>query len=615
MCWLIKEGTAMVDTKAGVGENTARKLLRSMEATQRAVAQSSRPDAEVLATRIEEWRELVEELSRDTAQRAELALLHELIRVTNTSLDLSKMLGFVLDSLIHLTGAERGCVMLLGEEGNLEIHAAQRLAQQELSDSELAMIEVVVTQAIEMREPVLTTNAHLDPRLSSQDGSVAHQLRSIVCVPLHIRGRAQGALYMDYHFQEGVFPENSLPLLTAFANQAAIAIDNAALHARTDGALAALVEELTTLQRIDRELNKSLDFERILEQTLSWGLRATGAEAGVLSVLDAGDHIRTVTASKNGLTPVAADGEEMTQAMESTEAVIFEEDRIWVPIRLEGKAIGLLDLQGSDNTRFWQEHAQFASRLADHAAIAIENARLYERIRRANQAKSEFVSFVTHELRTPMTSIRGYASLLCNEKVGPLSEKQREFAEAIHRNVDRMKVLVSDLQDISRIEAGQLQLEKKPVVLRSVLREAIQATEDQVGGQSHRVTSRIPDDLPAVLADPTCLTQILVNLLTNACKYTPEGGDIQVRAQCANGRVHCTVIDNGIGISPEDQAQLFTKFFRAECPAVQEMPGTGLGLSIVKNLVEMHGGETRVESQLGQGTSVTFSVPVADQVS
>jgi signal transduction histidine kinase len=604
----------MRNTKAGGGATTAQTLHASMRAAQQALAQSSRVNAETLAIQIGEWQELVEELSRGAAQKAELALLSELIRVMNASLDLTETLSLVMDSLVYLTGAERACLILLDERGNLDIQAARNLDLEQLDTTAWDTIQTVIRQAMERREPMLTTSAPLDGGLSSHNSRVGHQLYCTVCLPLHIRGRALGALYLDHHFQDAIFSQEDLPILTAFANQAAIAIENARLYTQTDEALAARVEELTTLQQIDRELNKSLDLEQILETTLSWALRATAAETGALSVLDADDRMRMVIAPRNGLTPVVAEGEEMKQAMDSTEPAILMEDRILAPIRLDGRAIGLLDVQGKGKPRFDQEHAHFASRLADHAAIAIENARLYERIRGANRAKSEFVSFVTHELRTPLTSIRGYASLLGNERVGSLSPRQKEFAQAIHRNVDRMKVLISDLQDIAKIEAGQLRLEKKAVSLTDALREAFQTARDEIGDRSHSVRSDIPDDLPAVLADPTYLTQILVNLLSNACKYTPESGDIRVRARSADGTVRCTVMDNGIGISPEDQAQLFTKFFRSESPAVREMPGTGLGLSIVKKLVEMHGGETKVESQLGRGTAVTFTVPAADSV-
>jgi signal transduction histidine kinase len=331
----------------------------------------------------------------------------------------------------------------------------------------------------------------------------------------------------------------------------------------------------------------------------------------VLSILDADDDMQVVTVSKDGMAAAATGADEMTQVMESAESAIVGEGRILVPIRLEGRAIGVLDLQSNGVAQFEQQHAHFASRLADHAAIAIENARLYERIDRANEATSQFVSQVTHKLRTPLTSIRGYAGLLGNERVGSLTPKQKAFAEAIERNVDWMEVLVCDLQDISQIEAGEFRLRREAVPLISALKEAFQATEGQMEARSHEVRWDIPGDLPAVLADPASLTKIFANLLSNACKYTPDGGHIDVRAQCSEGSVQCTVTDDGIGISPEDQAQVFTKFFRSEDAAVRGMPGTGLGLSIVKHLVEMHGGETTVESQPGRGTAVTFTLPVA----
>ena len=272
--------------------------------------------------------------------------------------------------------------------------------------------------------------------------------------------------------------------------------------------------------------------------------------------------------------------------------------------------MGLLDLRSSRDIPFQPDQVQLAGRLADHAAVAIENARLYEQVRQANRAKSEFISFVAHELRTPMTSIRGYADMLGKGMVGPLTPDQEGFVHTITRNAERMQVLVSDLQDVSRIETGQLRLESKPTALAEALESALEATQAQIKARSQQLTVEVPEDLPLVHADPARLEQILINLLSNAYKYTPEGGYIRVRAWLRNGYVHCIVSDTGVGISPEDQARLFTKFFRSDDPAVREMPGTGLGLCIVKSLVELQGGEIEIESQFEEGTTFTFTVPV-----
>jgi signal transduction histidine kinase len=249
--------------------------------------------------------------------------------------------------------------------------------------------------------------------------------------------------------------------------------------------------------------------------------------------------------------------------------------------------------------------------LADYAAIAIENARLYEGVQRADRAKTEYISFVSHELRTPMTSIRGYADMLIKGMCGSLTPQQQQFVQTIHSNAVRMQALVSDLLDVSRIETGNLHLEMEPTDLTSALKSAVETTKGQIEARSQQLAVQVSENLPLVHADPTRLSQILTNLLSNAYKYTPEGGSIQVRAWRQNWYIHCSVSDTGIGISTEDQEKLFTKFFRSEDPAAQEMPGTGLGLCIVKSLVELQGGRIGIESQLGKGSTFAFTVPVA----
>ena len=259
--------------------------------------------------------------------------------------------------------------------------------------------------------------------------------------------------------------------------------------------------------------------------------------------------------------------------------------------------------------------------MSDHAAIAISNAQLYAAVEAANIAKSDFVSFVSHELKTPMTSIRGYSDILAKGAVGPVNESQTHFLGIIRSNVDRMTVLVGDLADVSRIEAGRLRLDFKAISLDEIVEQVVESARAQLQKKELTLTQHIPDDLSPVWADRTRLIQILTNMVSNAYKYTPQGKRIAIHVeQVANQWdpdgapkvVHVAVQDNGIGISPEDQVSIFQKFFRSPDQQARESPGTGLGLNITKNLVEMQGGRIWFESEFRQGTTFHFTVPVAE---
>jgi putative methionine-R-sulfoxide reductase with GAF domain len=333
--------------KPGAVESTAGALLGSMQAVQQALVRPAGLPPEQLVDRLQEWQGLVEELAGGVAQGAELATLYEITQVLNSSLDLTETLNVVMDSLIHLTGAERGCLMLLDEEGDLGIRAAQHFGNGNAACSDLELSQTVVRKAMEEGQPVLTTNAQLDPRFSAYDSVVGYHLRSIVCVPLRLRGRVIGALYLDNRVREGVFSEERLPLLMAFANQAAAAIENARLYTMTDQALAARLEELTTLQQIDQELNASLDFERVMELTLSWAMQATKAEEGVLCILDDAGAILTVTTAGDDGGPAEPEPGLVRLVIRSHEPIVVGRLRIVVPIRFEDRVVGLLDLRSN----------------------------------------------------------------------------------------------------------------------------------------------------------------------------------------------------------------------------------------------------------------------------
>jgi signal transduction histidine kinase len=427
-----------------------------------------------------------------------------------------------------------------------------------------------------------------------------------------------------------------LATLDIFAQQAAVAIVNAERFTRTDQALSSRMQELNTLHIIDRELNASLDLEMVLDLTLSRTMDAFGAPVGVIGLVD---HERTGINFKSMIGVANKYERYRTQIWPLDRGIIgrvvstgqpicatngdldnFAGDgrstsQLCVPIQRDEEVIGVISMELADEEPFNDKDQEFATRLASHAALALQNASLFEQVKSANQAKTEFMSVASHELKIPMTSIKGYAKLLEMTAGAALNDQQKEFLRIIGSNIDRMNRLVSDLLDVSRIEAGRLQLELEEVSIRDVVDEVVQSVETQIQKKELNLAIDIPPAIPKVWADHGRMVQVMTNLISNAYKYTPGGGRIAVGAQERgsrnNGRhISIYVTDTGLGIAEAEQEQLFNKFFRADNPAVREEPGTGLGLAITKSLIEMHGGTMWFESELGKGSTFGFDLPL-----
>ncbi|MCQ3937548.1 MAG: hypothetical protein DPW18_10950 [Chloroflexi bacterium] len=578
-------------------------------------------------------------LLEETEQRAhQLSTLNEITRQLTSTLELNPLLQNILENAVGILNCEAGSLFLMDEQTDeLVFQVTVGPVASNLIGKRLPPGTGIVGRAVQTRGPVIENEDQNSPdRFKGVDQQTGFSSRSLMAVPLQVKDRIIGVIEVINRRDGLPFVQNDQTLLTAFAGQAAVAIENARLYTLTDQELAERVEELSVMQRIDRELNASLEMGRAMRITLDWALRQSGAAAGLIGTLTDGklrvmahqgldDLIETLPdemmkielpsmlrAVETGLPQ-----QEVVEASKSN-LLVAAHTQMVIPIRRETTVIGLLYLESAGDA---QADIDFLTRLTDHAAIAISNAQLYDEVQRANLAKSDFVSFVAHELKNPMTSIKGYTELLAGGAVGQVNEMQANFLQTIKSNVERMSTLVSDLNDNSKIEAGRLRLEYKATGVSDLIEEVVRAFNRQIEDKKQTLEVIVPDGLPQMWADRIRVGQVLTNLVSNAIKYTPEGGSIRVGVEESANQwdpdgaprvLHLWVKDSGIGMTIEDQQKIFQKFFRSEDPKAREVPGTGLGLNITKSLVEMQGGRIWFESEYRMGTTFHFTIPVAE---
>ena len=585
------------------------------------------------------------QLLQETERRArQLSSLNDVTRLLTSTLDFEPLLSNILNSGVEILNCEAGSLLLVDDNtGELVFRATTGPVATNLLNTRLPPGTGLAGKSVNERIPLIVNDVQSTKAwFKKTDQTTGFVTRSILVVPLLVKGQVTGVVEVINKLDGSPFIQEDLELLTTFAGQASVAVENARQFTMTDLALAARVDELSAMQRIDRELNSSLDVANTMRVTLEWALRQSGAEAGLIgSVEDGGVQIMTsqgyvseLEPFTESLMPIAETSlEEVVKSGNAQRFTVNGGDgsmpgilanaasQVVLPIRRETDTIGLVLIESLPGKPVTDETLGFLLRLCDHAAVAISNAQLIATIQAANVAKSDFISFVSHELKNPMTSIKGYTELLAAGAVGQVNEAQANFLATIRSNIERMNTLISDLNDVSKIEAGRLRLDFKALPLSTAVEDIVRSTRRQVEEKGQQLIIHLPAELPDVWADHTRLAQVLFNLVSNANKYTPQGGQIEVAAESCQNQwnpsgspqvVHIWVKDSGIGINPEDQDKIFQKFFRSEDPKTREVPGTGLGLNITRSLVEMQGGNIWFESEYRQGTTFHFTVPVAE---
>jgi len=287
-----------------------------------------------------------------------------------------------------------------------------------------------------------------------------------------------------------------------------------------------------------------------------------------------------------------------------------------VPLIAEDQLVGALIVMRKRAGTFAAEEVALLQTFATQSALAIQNARLFREIEDksrqlevASQHKSEFLANMSHELRTPLNAIIGFSEVLADRMFGDLNEKQEEYLKDIYASGTHLLSLINDILDLSKIEAGRMELELTEFHLPTAIENALMLVRERAGRRSIAVHTNIDNQLGQIQADERKVRQVVLNLLSNAIKFTPEGGRIDVGAVPKDGFVEVSVSDTGIGIAPEDQEKVFEEF-RQVGTAAKKIEGTGLGLTLCRKFVELHGGRIWVKSQEGVGSTFTFTIPV-----
>jgi PAS domain S-box-containing protein len=557
-------------------------------------------------------RELEQRVIERTAQlQREQQNTETLLRIlteVSASLDLDRALNRTLSLLNEAVGADQGTIMLLNsEDGMLHYRAGYGYLSDKSGVDQrgvsLKVGEGLAGWVVQNREAALVDDLYLDRRwVRSQTSSREH--RSAVVAPLLVAEDVIGTL-MVFSRTESYFSAESLNLVKAIASQVAVAINNAHLYEL----IRDQAERLGSMLR--REQEEASRSQAILEAVAD-GVLVTGPD----------DRISFVNSSVERILGVGAD-QVLGRSLDEARGLFGEASSTWIEtIRRWATVPGAYE--SGDSYAEQLELGDNRIALVHLAPVVLQKdflgtVSIFRDITHeveVDRLKSEFVATVSHELRTPMTAIKGYVEILLMGAAGAINENQSHFLDIVKSNIDRLNILVSDLLDISRIEAGRVTLSPQALDVRQITQDVIEQLQHQSSEEKKPMAFSIetPRVLPRVTGDPERVRQILMNLLDNAYHYTPQDGTVKVHVHTlsARGEVQVDVIDNGVGIPKGDQDRVFERFFRGEHPFVLATPGTGLGLAIVKQLVEMHKGRIWMKSDgvPGEGSTFSFTLPV-----
>jgi signal transduction histidine kinase len=507
-------------------------------------------------------------------------------------------------------------------------------------------------RAILARALVHIPDVEIDPEHQYQTLSRAVGFRSGLYVPMLREGTPIGVI-MVARAEPGPFSDGEITLLQSFADQAVIAIENVRLFTELEARTSELtrsVDQLTALGEVGRAVSSTLDLQTVLNTVVARAVELSAGHGGLIYEYDAtkqsfyvirGSHhlddemAQLIRAAPirlgEGVAGRAAALRVPVQVPDILDERAYDVARIRtafqrrgyrsllaIPLLLEQQIIGVLVVWRQEPGRFAPEVVNLLQTFGTQSALAIQNARLFleiedksRQLEAASRHKSEFLANMSHELRTPLNAVIGFSEVLLQRMFGELNAKQDEYLKDIYASGQHLLSLINDILDLSKIEAGRMELAPAPFHLPSGLENAVTLVKERAARHSITLELDLDPGLGEIVCDERKVKQVLLNLLSNAVKFTPQGGRISLKAAQKDGAVEVAVSDTGIGIAPEDQAAIFEEFRQVGSDETRKQEGTGLGLTLAKKFVELHGGRIWVESEPGRGSTFTFTLPVA----
>jgi signal transduction histidine kinase/DNA-binding response OmpR family regulator len=495
-------------------------------------------------------------------QLQELNAINAIGKSVTSLLDLEQVLTRVVEAATFLARAEEGSLMLLDDaSGELYLRATKNVDEIVARGLRIRVDDSLAGRVVSTGRPVLLSGEGLTKIATT------YLVKSLLMVPLQAPdSNVIGVLIVDNQVSSQAFGDHDLRMLTAMANYATTAIHNASL-----------------VESLQSEKNKT---ETVLRETSEAVLVMDDAERVLLC--------NRAALSAFDLKEGSVIGYPLREVLPNQELtdLLARHEKAGIPVQAE--------LALDDGRTL---HASVSAIKGVGLAIVMHDI---THLKEVDRIKSEFVSAISHDLRTPLTTIQGYVDLL--PRAGPLNQRQHEFLTRVQRSLSSVSDLVSDLLDITRIETGA-DIDMVPTDLKAIVEEVVLELTSELEAKQHDLQTHLPESLSPIMGNPRRLRQVISNLVGNAIKYTPKNGVIELEAAEGEDHVMVAVRDNGLGIPAADQPYVFDKFFRVDQPETRDIPGTGLGLAIVKSVVEGHGGRVWVESEPGQGSAFILLLP------